>query len=64
MSNLKSARHYEQIGDGLTGRWALAAYAHSQNDLMTPPVTPEDMATWRRLQAKIIRTRELILRTK
>jgi len=64
MSNLKSARHYEQTGDNLNGRFALSAYAHAQNDLMAPPVTPEDMASWRRLQAKIIRTRALILRTK
>lgn len=60
MSNLTSA-HYEWAGDKLKGRSALLAYAHSQNDLMTPPVTPEDMASWRRLQAKIIRTRELMI---
>jgi len=53
MSNLKSARHYEQTGDNLNGRPALSAYTHAQNDAMNPPVTPEGVATWRRLQAKI-----------
>jgi hypothetical protein len=64
MSNLKSTNYYEQIGDGLTGRRALAAYVHAQDDLMAPPVAWDGIASWRRLQAKIIRTRALILRTK
>ena len=54
MCNIKSAERYEQAGDKLTGRRALSAYAHAQNDLMNPPVTAEDMATWLRLQRKII----------
>jgi hypothetical protein len=53
MSNLKSANYYEQAGDKLKGRPALSAYTHAQNDAMNPPVTPEGVATWRRLQAKI-----------
>ncbi|MFA6688856.1 MAG: hypothetical protein WCS18_05190 [Sphaerochaetaceae bacterium] len=54
MSNIKSAEHYEQAGDKLTGRPALSAYVHAQNDAMSPPVTPAAMDMWRRLQRKMV----------
>lgn len=59
MSNLASAQRYERAGDKLTGRPALSAYAHAQNDAMCPPVTAEGMAMWRRLQRKIIDARRI-----
>ena len=64
MSNIKSAERYEQVGDKSTGRHALSAYAHAQNDAVNPPVTAEGMATWLRLQRKIIGVLEAMDREK